>query len=358
MNIAQAKKLFSLEDVLRHMGAVEKSATPDRSEVWYLSPLRDEKTASFKIDNKKQVWHDHGGIGEGGDMLKLVQRYLAGSTGTASVSEALQWLKGCSATTPPEKRNRPSSGQKMVKQEASGEEDKTFKLVKEKIIFNRSLIAYIQERKLPIDLVRLYAKEVYAKSPKTGKQVFGIGIKNDLGGYDLRGAVGTLKVPVESKAITTLIGSHHIDTVNILEGQFDFYTMVHLCGQQENEGVIILHGAKLWRHAVERLKNEPRFSQVKTVRTWMQNDDTGQLVLAKIAGELQGSYEIQDKTPLYKTVVDKTTGEAKEFKDLNAWWIEFNNYGDWPDWAPPKPRYPSYTRGGWEPCLMPAIRRP
>jgi len=27
---------------------------------WYLSPLREEKEASFKVNRKKNVWYDHG----------------------------------------------------------------------------------------------------------------------------------------------------------------------------------------------------------------------------------------------------------------------------------------------------------
>ena len=32
---------------------------------WYLSPLRQEKTASFKVNRQKNVWYDHA-FGKGG----------------------------------------------------------------------------------------------------------------------------------------------------------------------------------------------------------------------------------------------------------------------------------------------------
>lgn len=35
---------------------------------WYLSPLRDEKTPSFKINRKLNKWFDHG-IGKGGNLI-------------------------------------------------------------------------------------------------------------------------------------------------------------------------------------------------------------------------------------------------------------------------------------------------
>ncbi|MEO8848519.1 MAG: CHC2 zinc finger domain-containing protein, partial [Casimicrobiaceae bacterium] len=34
------------------------------NDYWYISPLRDEKHPSFKVNRAKNVWHDHG-IGKG-----------------------------------------------------------------------------------------------------------------------------------------------------------------------------------------------------------------------------------------------------------------------------------------------------
>ena len=41
-------------------------------EIWYLSPLKLEKTASFKINTKHNIWYDHS-LGMGGDGIKLIQ---------------------------------------------------------------------------------------------------------------------------------------------------------------------------------------------------------------------------------------------------------------------------------------------
>jgi DNA primase len=35
---------------------------------WYLSPLRSEKTPSFKVNRKLNLWYDHG-IGKGGNVI-------------------------------------------------------------------------------------------------------------------------------------------------------------------------------------------------------------------------------------------------------------------------------------------------
>jgi DNA primase len=43
-------------------------------EVWYFSPFRNEKTASFKIKMSDNVWYDFGD-GAGGNVIDFVMRY-------------------------------------------------------------------------------------------------------------------------------------------------------------------------------------------------------------------------------------------------------------------------------------------
>ena len=47
--------------------------------VWFRSPFRNERTASFKVDTQRNVWFDFG-LGKGGDIFHLAGE-LAGSTG-------------------------------------------------------------------------------------------------------------------------------------------------------------------------------------------------------------------------------------------------------------------------------------
>jgi DNA primase len=41
---------------------------------WYLSPLRVEKTASFKVNRKMNLWFDHG-TGIGGNLIDFGKLY-------------------------------------------------------------------------------------------------------------------------------------------------------------------------------------------------------------------------------------------------------------------------------------------
>ena len=53
-------------------------------EYWYLAPYREERTASFQVNVRKEIWHDFG-TGQGGDIFNL-----PGSLSAAGISSAGQ----------------------------------------------------------------------------------------------------------------------------------------------------------------------------------------------------------------------------------------------------------------------------
>ena len=69
MNISQAK-LINLVDFLEKEG--HKAIKQKGNIHWYISPIRSEKTASFKVDSRRNEWYDYG-IGAGGDIFDLIK---------------------------------------------------------------------------------------------------------------------------------------------------------------------------------------------------------------------------------------------------------------------------------------------
>ena len=57
------------------------------NDYWYLSPLREEKTPSFKVNRKMNVWYDHA-IGKGGTLVDFGKLYYK-----CSVKELLSKLE-------------------------------------------------------------------------------------------------------------------------------------------------------------------------------------------------------------------------------------------------------------------------
>jgi DNA primase len=85
LTCADAKKI-DLVDFLASLGYhPQKVSHPD---YWYLSPFRDEKTASFKVNRKLNVYYDHG-TGMGGDLINFGTGFY-----NCSVSHFLHRLAG------------------------------------------------------------------------------------------------------------------------------------------------------------------------------------------------------------------------------------------------------------------------
>lgn len=77
-------------DIVDYLASLGHFPDPRRSrhpDYWYHSPLRNEKTPSFKVNRKLNVWYDHG-TGEGGNLIDFGIRYHR-----CTVAELLQILE-------------------------------------------------------------------------------------------------------------------------------------------------------------------------------------------------------------------------------------------------------------------------
>ena len=85
MNIQEAKNI-RLVDFLAGFGY--EPVIQRRNSVWYKSPFRAEKKASFKVDLHKELWYDFG-LGKGGDIITLAKEIYR----TQDVSRALRCIE-------------------------------------------------------------------------------------------------------------------------------------------------------------------------------------------------------------------------------------------------------------------------
>ncbi len=312
MNIAQAKQI-PLEAALRHMGAEETKAKPDRSEIWYLSPLREEKTASFKINTEKNIWYDHG-AGMGGDIIKLAQEHTRGT-----VSEALQWLKTVPATITSEKTKPRTTGQPGGTKEASTA-GPVYELVKEKPLTNRTLITYAKSRGLQMELAEKHFREIHFKSKKSQKNLYGIGLQNDGGGWSVRGAIGDFKAVIAPHGITTIYSQEEARTLDVFEGGFDYSTKEHLFPANKNAVALILNSASFAQAGIDKILADPKFQAVKLIRTWFDNDKRGDEITHQYALALHGRFDVGDMRENYNEPDLSNAGQP--YKDLNKWWTD------------------------------------
>ena len=69
----QAKEI----DLIEYLASINHQPVKIRNnDYWYLSPFRNERTASFKVNRKANVWFDHG-EGIGGTIIDFGMRYFS-----------------------------------------------------------------------------------------------------------------------------------------------------------------------------------------------------------------------------------------------------------------------------------------
>ncbi len=149
MNAAQANAL-SLPEILKILGChLQKTRRHDHL---YLSPFRDEKTPSFHVHVRDNVWYDFG-AGHGGDVVDFACAYLQSQGFGHSVSEALRFLGDMHPFSLPRRTVKT-----VEKTQADGP---ALTVGAVHPLRHPALLQYLtDERMIPLDLARKYLVEV------------------------------------------------------------------------------------------------------------------------------------------------------------------------------------------------------
>lgn len=291
MNIEQAK-LVPLATILSSMGA--DVAREQQNDIWYKSPFRQEKTASFHVKPSENVWFDHG-IGKGGDGINLVCTYLKFTHESDTVADALRWIKNMTSNTKPFKFEKPHS-----KREAA------WKLKQVSQIKRLGLIHYLLKRKIPVEIANLHLREITVENNETGSTVFALGMLNEDEGYELRNPF--LKSCVAPKAISFVRGEVvKPTTLHIFEGVFDFLSAAtQFPDMIKPHDAIILNSVSLLERAYAYIKGYG----YNTLYTWFDNDEAGARANSTLKAALKNEEQLicRPMNHLYHT-----------FKDVNEW---------------------------------------
>ncbi|MDR0507257.1 MAG: toprim domain-containing protein, partial [Dysgonamonadaceae bacterium] len=160
-------------------------------------------------------------------------------------------------------------------------------------ITHPKLIAWVQERKIDLDLANRYCREIHYRN--RDKDFFSIGFRNDNGGYELS-SPPNFKSCISPKDITTIRNNQN--TCLVFEGFWDFLSYLTIQKiDKSKHNVAILNSVANVQKAMDFLKSH------KEIYTYLDNDDAGQK-----ATELIQSAD--------STVYNRSTKYA-EHKDLN-----------------------------------------
>lgn len=258
---------------------------------WFLSPFREERTASFKVNRKQNIWYDHSS-GQGGNLIDFGIRYYA-----CSISGLLRILAQQRDNLPfhqpfQETRNIPFADEKK--------EDTGRILVKDvRLLTDKSLLDYLAERKIPTRIAERECKEV--DFTLYGKKYTAIGFENSAGGYELRSR--DFKGSSSPKALT-LIGDGS-KNLAVFEGFFNYlsYLSIHEGQGHHLTDFIILNSLSFFE------KSKQLMDKYQHVLLYLDRDTAG------IRSTLQAISWNQEKYTDHSQLYNG-------HKDLNEWLTE------------------------------------
>ena len=238
---------------------------------WYLSPLHNENTASFKVNVDKNVWYDFG-LGKGGGLATLVNLLYHPN----NFQDYLHHLSGIRTSFP-----------STLKTTREGSE--TFSNVEVKSLVNSALLKYLGNRGITQQVASQYCKEVHYQNH--GKSYFAVGFSNRSGGYEIRNAY--FKGCIPPKDISVISKSYK--DCHVFEGFIDFLSYVVLHGDCD---AIVLNSV------INVPKSIDYLNRYDTVYCHLDNDKAGHDATEQIRILCKGN------------VIDASE-EYGEAKDLN-----------------------------------------
>lgn len=252
------------------------------TDYWYLSPLRDEQTASFHVNRLSNEWYDFG-LMAGGNLVDFCLRFFK-----------------CSVGELPDKFSVSFSLQRLPVFDPGLHEGRLVSESKLKVSEVRSLHAYplknyLHARSIPVAVAEQFCREISYQI--NGRNFYGIGFQNDAGGWEIRNK--NFKLSSAPKDITCM-GSG-AGSVHVFEGFTDFlsYKSLHPYEDPRSADFVVLNGAGLFDRALPFLEEHAR------VHLWLDRDVTG---LAYRDYAMARGDRFVDESELYA-----------KFKDLNDW---------------------------------------
>lgn len=269
-------KQISITDYLQQQGYAP--ARVQGIHYWYYSPLRNERTPSFKVNTERNQWYDFGS-GEHGDVIDLVC-----ALHRCTISEAVRLLSGTKQVAHQEF----SFGGKRKFSE------RKLEILSAQPLSNPNLLRYLAVRAIPLSVAKAYCSEVLFRNMK--RTYYAIGFANDALGWEIRNMY--FKGCIAPKAITTI--KRESDRLQIFEGFMDFLSWKTLNLSSKSDA-IVLNSLALLPHIKEQMMG------YREVESFLDNDDAGRKSFAVLK-------------QMFPQIVDGAA-RYREHKDLNEWLV-------------------------------------
>lgn len=249
LNTTPAKEI----DLIDYLSSLDYQPAKNRTaDCWLLSPLRQERTPSFKVNRKLNCWYDHG-LCKGGNLIDFGIQYH-----NCTVSELLHNIG-----------NESSFHQPVVQQEEAArtqESEHRISVLGDAKLHSFALLPYQEKQQIPLPLAEEYCREIRFE---IGHRTFyGFGFKNDSGGYEIWNPY--MKLSSGPKDVTTVEkGSKEIA---VFEGSMDFlsFKAIHQWQQEKAVEFVVLNSAALFE------KTKLFMEQQVPIKLYLDRDATRQ----------------------------------------------------------------------------------
>jgi Toprim domain-containing protein/CHC2-type zinc finger protein len=231
---------------------------------WFKSPFRVERTASFKVNQNRNIWYDFG-EGIGGDLIDFGVRYF-----NCSVSKLLDYLSNNSfrdhlsfhphilkERLPPAGANHPAGENKEV-------DTCKILILGERPLMADSLVQYLKSRCIPVEIAQTFCREIDFEL--YGKRQIAVGFKNNKGGFELRNE--HFKASSSPKDVTLI--DRASDKLIVVEGFFDFLSYQALqLNPTQLSNFLVLNSLSFF------LRSKDLMDNYKKVNLYLDRDEKG-----------------------------------------------------------------------------------
>lgn len=293
MNITEAKRI-RIVDYLRLLGHEPKKV--QGGQYWYLSPIREEKTPSFKVNDHRNEWYDFA-LAQGGDIIDLGKLLFD----TSSIENVLRRIEEGAAACP---HTHPFiRSQERVKDEMRN--------IRVMPLGHQSLLSYLVTRRIDLVTGKLHCQEIHYEL--RGRSYYAIAFANQSGGFEVRNPY--FKGCLGGKDITIVRHdkSGMQDRCCVLEGFMDFLSYMTLlkkgskevCREEPCDFVVL--------NSVHNLKKcLLRLDCYRFIHCYLDNDMAGKKTAETISG-LYGERVTDESVRYagYKDLNDYLLGRSK-----------------------------------------------
>jgi Toprim-like len=290
LSFSEAKK-FPIVDYLTVLGI--EPAKIRGTDYWYHSPFRDERTASFKVNTKSNVWFDHG-TGSGGTLLDL-----GAALHQCTLSEFLMKLsEGNHGLSPHQPLSTPIAPENKLEVLSAG------------TLSNPDLIYYLKKRGIDQDTANQHCKEVEFRIGT--RSYSAIGFPNNSGAYELRN--NWFKGSSSPKDV--LFINKQSSKLCVLEGFMDFLSLQRINNPElkllaTDSNFLVLNSLSLLNRSIPIIKSHD------SVSLFLDNDRAATDAKMKLT---ENGMSFRDAGPLYgkhKDLNEYLISELRSKKDID-----------------------------------------